>query len=113
MATALAILSGATACGGGSDRVSATAVLAPAEPGDVVVKLVILEFEPKEVTVAAGRRVVWEWTDSVVHNVIAGGFRSKNLNGGSFDHRFTRAGRYAYQCTLHVGMVGTVVVTGG
>jgi plastocyanin len=80
-------------------------------PGDVVVRLVGLEFEPKEVTVPAGRRVFWQWTDSVVHNVVAKDFSSKNLGGGSYAVPFPTAGRHEYKCTLHPGMDGVVVVT--
>lgn len=80
-------------------------------PDDAVVKLVGLRFEPSKIQVPAGRRVVWQWTDSVVHNVVSTDFASsKALDGGAYAVRFDRPGSYPYRCTLHTGMDGTVVV---
>ena len=82
------------------------------EAGDVVVELIGLEFEPEQVQVPAGTRVVWQWTDSVVHNVVSKDFASSDaLDGGAYAVRFDRPGTYPYRCTLHIGMDGTVVVT--
>ena len=81
------------------------------QPGDAVVELIGLEFAPSTVEVPLGRRVVWKWTDSVVHNVVSADFASsKELAGGAYAVRFDRAGRFPYRCTLHRGMDGTVVV---
>ena len=81
------------------------------QPGDAVVELVGLEFAPSTIEVPLGRRVVWKWTDSVVHNVVSTDFASsKALNGGAYAIRFDRTGRFPYRCTLHTGMDGTVVV---
>lgn len=82
------------------------------QPDDVVVELVGLEFEPKQIQVPVGKRVVWQWTDNVVHNVISEDFASsKALDGGAYSVRFDRPGTYPYRCTLHMGMDGVVVVT--
>lgn len=82
------------------------------QPDDAVVELVGLEFAPKQIQVPVGNRVVWQWTDSVVHNVVSETFASsKALDGGAYAIRFDRAGTYPYRCTLHTGMDGTVVVT--
>ena len=81
------------------------------EPGDAVVRLVGLDFEPRSITVPVGGRVLWQWTDSVVHNVVSPDFASSNeLDGGAHAVHFDRAGTFPYRCTLHVGMDGTVVV---
>ena len=104
LATAVAALASCASRAKGED--------APPEPGDVVVELVGLEFQPKSVQVAVGKRVRWQWTDSIVHNVISDQFASsKALAGGSYVVRFDRQGTYEYRCTLHTGMDGTVVVT--
>lgn len=85
---------------------------ATAEAGDAVVRLVGLDFEPRTVEVALGTRVRWQWTDSVVHNVVSEEFASsKELDGGAHAVRFDRPGTFTYRCTLHTGMDGTVVVT--
>lgn len=82
------------------------------EPGDTVVRLVGLDFEPRTIQVPAGTRVRWQWTDSVVHNVVSKDFASsRELNGGAHAVRFDQAGTFPYRCTLHAGMDGTVVVT--
>lgn len=82
------------------------------QPGDAVVELVGLEFVPRRIEIPVGTRVLWQWTDSVVHNVVSPDFASsKALDGGAYAVRFDRAGTFDYRCTLHVGMDGTVVVT--
>ncbi|MEO5678249.1 MAG: cupredoxin domain-containing protein [Acidimicrobiales bacterium] len=85
----------------------------PATPAvdDVVVRLVGLDFAPATVRIPVGGRVLWQWTDSVVHNVTSPDFASsKNLGGGSYAVRFDRPGTFPYECTLHARMTGTVVV---
>lgn len=82
------------------------------QPDDTIVELVGLGFVPDRVEIPVGRRVLWQWTDSVVHNVVSEDFASsKALDGGAYAVRFDRAGTFPYRCTLHAGMDGTVVVT--
>ncbi|MEJ7765012.1 MAG: cupredoxin domain-containing protein [Acidimicrobiales bacterium] len=82
------------------------------EPDDAVVRLVGLDFEPRTIRVPIGTRVRWQWTDSVLHNVVSQDFASsKELAGGAHVVRFDRAGTFPYRCTLHAGMEGTVIVT--
>lgn len=97
---------------GGCTSASKAGADAPPGPGDAVVELVGLDFAPRSTQLAVGRRVVWRWTDSVVHNVVSDDFASsKALAGGTYAVRFDRAGTFPYRCTLHTGMDGTVVVT--
>ncbi|KNC98513.1 uncharacterized protein SPPG_06209 [Spizellomyces punctatus DAOM BR117] len=86
-----------------------------------------LTFEPKEVNVAPGTWVKWEFA-AATHNVkqvadpnscdpMAGGFASANLNAGaSFMQQFTQPGPNYYVCTFNQhcskGMKGTVNVQG-
>lgn len=68
-------------------------------------------FSARKVTIARGGTVRWVWRDGgIAHNVTGKGFRSRTIAKGSFSHRFTRAGRFTYRCTIHPGMNGTVVV---
>ena len=77
-----------------------------------MVKLVGLDFEPRTIQVPIGKRVRWQWTDSVVHNVVSEDFASsKELAGDIHAIRFDRAGTFPYRCTLHTGMDGRVLVT--
>jgi plastocyanin len=60
-------------------------------------------FDPPALTVPVGTEV--EWVDEVGrHTVTAdnGSFKSGPLTaGGSFKHRFDKAGMYRYYCELH------------
>jgi plastocyanin len=70
-------------------------------------------FNPATIEVANGTTVTWRFDDGAVpHDVVGAGFASEKLTTGTFTHRFAEPGTYAYRCTLHPGMVGTVMVTG-
>ena len=70
-----------------------------------------LKFRPPAVQVPAGTTVTWHFDDGrVPHDVTFDGFASKQQTSGTFSHRFDQPGSYPYKCTLHVGMVGRVVV---
>jgi len=72
-------------------------------------------FSPSTITVVIGvnNTVVWNNDDSVPHTVTAndGSFSSGNLNpGDSYSFTFTTPGTYAYHCSYHSWMKGTVIV---
>ena len=72
-------------------------------------------FTPPELVVAPGTTVTWRNDDWAPHTVTSGDgtLDSERLDqGAQFEHRFAEPGRYAYLCTYHPGMVGTVVVGG-
>lgn len=71
-------------------------------------------FSPKTVDIGVGGTVTWTF-HSVTHNVTFGANAPPdgdipNSTNTSVARTFTAAGSYAYQCTLHPGMSGTVVV---
>lgn len=72
-------------------------------------------FEPDEVSIKAGDRVVWKWAGGVQHNVNGGDeFKSDLKSKGEFAHTFDTAGTYEYLCDVHpTTMKGTVEVTDG
>jgi plastocyanin len=75
-------------------------------------------YTPADITVVIGvnNTVVWANNDDMPHTVTAlnGSFDSANLNPGkSFVHTFTNSGVFAYTCTYHRWMNGTVTVLGG
>ena len=73
-----------------------------------------LKFRPAAIQVKPGTEVTWRFDDGAVpHNVKGDGFASETQDRGTFSHKFTKAGEYRYRCTLHAGMDGRVVVTGG
>lgn len=95
------------ACGGGGDG----SVAAAATPGTVVVKN--LKYAPKTVTVDVGERVTWKFDDGrIPHDVKGDDFKSPTQSKGTWTHTFTEAGSYAYHCSLHPYMKGTVEVRG-
>jgi plastocyanin len=70
------------------------------------------EFEPETVSWEVGETVTWVWEGGATHNVVGDGFDSPAQSSGSFRHSFDQAGTYPYECTLHPGMAGEVVVGG-
>jgi plastocyanin len=76
-----------------------------------------IKFNPGTVTIKAGGKVTWTNDDSVGHDVTADDFESGSpggIDGGStFSHIFKKPGTYAYVCSVHPGMKGSVKVTKG
>jgi len=70
-------------------------------------------FQPEVLKVKVGAKVTWTNGDTVAHTVTAdtNSFASGNLQpGGSISFTFTRPGTYAYHCSIHPSMHGSVVV---
>ena len=71
-------------------------------------------FSPRTLTVPAGSEVVWTNRDEEPHTVTSagGGFTSSAAldTGDTHAVTFSRPGTYAYYCTVHPMMVGTIVV---
>ena len=71
-------------------------------------------FSPASFTVSAGGTVSWYNGDTNTHSVTSdsGAFESGNLAPGArWSHTFAQPGTYAYHCTPHPLMTGTIVVT--
>jgi plastocyanin len=68
------------------------------------------QFEPTSLTVEAGTTVTWVWEGRAPHDVVGQRFESKAQSSGTFRHRFERPGTYPYECTIHPGMEGSIVV---
>jgi plastocyanin len=73
-------------------------------------------FRPASITVKVGSTVTWTNGDQVSHDVTSQRsgrpLRSGTMNKGrTYKYTFTKTGRYAYLCTIHPSMTGTVVVT--
>jgi len=71
-------------------------------------------FSPKTLTVPAGTRVVWTNRDEEPHTVTSAGnlfTSSKALDSDEvYATTFTKPGTYAYYCSIHPMMVGTIIV---
>jgi plastocyanin len=72
-------------------------------------------WSPAEITAKVGDVITWTNGDSVGHRVATddGSCRmaSNIRGGGSRSLRFTTAGEYAFHCTVHPSMTGTLIIT--
>ena len=70
-------------------------------------------FAPQTLTIPIGTTVTWTNRDDIPHTAASteGVFKSKVMDTDEkFSYTFTRAGTYAYYCTIHPKMTGKVVV---
>jgi plastocyanin len=70
-------------------------------------------FNPTTLTTNVGATVVWTNSDNEAHTTTSntGLWNSNNVAAnGTFSHQFTTAGTFAYRCTLHANMTGTIIV---
>lgn len=70
-------------------------------------------FDPAAVTVSVGDSVTWTNGDGVGHTATAdgGAFDTGTIAGGGSDSvTFSAAGTFAYHCTIHPAMTGTISV---
>ncbi len=83
-------------------------------PNSADVTLLALTFDPDAVDIAAGGSVRWtNNSGGTTHNVTFATLAANNIGShstGSNTRTFAAAGTYAYNCTLHAGMSGTVIV---
>jgi plastocyanin len=117
---AVAVASLIACGGGGSDRVSAPPPPPPPPPPGGV-SITNDAYTPASRTVAVGSNVSWVWNtcsgdvytgqQCALHNVtFDDGVSSPTQDQGSFQRSFTTAGTYAYHCTVHPQMTGTITV---
>ncbi|MFF2142952.1 cupredoxin domain-containing protein [Kitasatospora sp. NPDC058190] len=96
-----------------SQTVLTAAPKAPAA-GAQQVTIANYAFAPSTLTVSTGTTVTWTNNDSDAHTVTSTGsgpLNSAPLNqGASYSYTFTTPGTYAYICSIHPFMHGTVVV---
>jgi OOP family OmpA-OmpF porin len=74
----------------------------------------VFTWEPSSMTVAVGTTVSWSNSTGTAHNVTFDQAPGAPSNIGAFTGQNTRTfnspGSFSYQCTLHAGMSGRVVV---
>ena len=81
--------------------------------GNHTVTLQGVRFHPGTLNVNRGDSVTWAWhIPQSEHNVTFHTVHSRTGSNGSFTVRFSRAGTFAYICTVHVsqGMRGKIIV---
>jgi len=73
-------------------------------------------FNPATLTIKPGSKVSWTNRDGVDHTIVSDSgspvlFKSEALaTGASFSFTFTQPGTYAYYCSIHPSMKGTIIV---
>ncbi len=70
-------------------------------------------FSPTTLTTTVGSTVVWTNMDSEVHNTTSNTnlWSSGNVAANAtFSFQFATTGTFAYRCTIHPTMTGTVIV---
>jgi plastocyanin len=74
-------------------------------------------FDPVRQNATVGEIVEWKNIASVTHNIVFPDDMPITdpvlAGGGVWQVKFAIPGTYQYSCTLHVGMVGTIVVSPG
>jgi plastocyanin len=80
-----------------------------------------IQFDPADVTIAAGETVTWTNNEGVPHDVektsgpgrkFSSGPEGGMMEGDTFEQTFDRPGTYEYVCRVHApGMAGTIEVT--
>jgi len=95
-------------------------VASPVQAADSRVAIAGFAYDPPTVTVQVGNVVTWTNQDSVAHTATAsdGSFDTGQLANGAFETvTFNTAGTFAYVCSIHPQMTGSIVVeaasTGG
>jgi len=119
-----AVLVLAAACGGGSAATTGPAAGTPAAPASVAaasgctgsagtpVAIANNAFSPNAVTVTVGTVVTWTNTDATTHTVTFddGPDCGRLAQGATVSNTFNGAGTFAYHCTIHPFMKGTITV---
>jgi plastocyanin len=90
-----------------------TQTVAAAEPVRIVIDN--FAYQPKEVTVPAGTKVIWVNKDDVPHTATSTA-KPKAFDSGTldtdqkFEHVFDKPGVYEYYCAVHPKMTGKIIV---
>ncbi len=86
---------------------------ADSKPKPEMVQIDNFSFAPQTLTVRTGTKVTWVNKDDVPHTVTS---TEKKFKSGvldtdeQFSYTFSVPGTYAYFCTVHPHMTGTIVV---
>jgi plastocyanin len=114
-AIALIACSGSTgsAAPAGASSQPGSAAPAPAG-GSMAISIKNFAFDPATDSVPTGSKITWTNNDTTAHTVTfddGSGDSGDLAAGATFDHTFATAGTFAYHCTIHSSMHGTVTVT--
>lgn len=107
----------AAGCTSGTGPAPAPGTTPPSADSATTIMIKDFSFNPSTISIPQGTTVTWVNGDGMAHTVESDAgapvaFASPELgNGGSYRQTFTQAGTYAYHCSIHPSMKGTIVVT--
>jgi plastocyanin len=116
LAGALLLLTFSIGCGSSSTPPSSPTPTPGSMPVSIVSgsrTLTTTAYAPNPVNIAVGGSLTWTNNDTIAHTATDnnGGWDSGSIApGGQFTRTFSTAGTFAYHCTIHPNMVGTVNV---
>ena len=113
LAAAFALATGIATAQSPSPSTSPSTSPSPKATPAVVVHIKNFAYAKENVEIVAGQSVQWVQDDETSHTVTASdkSFDSGNLDQHkTYTHVFAKPGAYAYICTYHPYMKGTVVV---
>jgi amicyanin len=111
--------SSGTPSGGSTEGPSTSDTTDLAQETEVQITIRDMSFSPASVKIKKGAKVTWTNNDTVGHNIVAdnpsssGGLPSTHPllgQGETFSHTFETVGTFAYHCTPHPFMKGTIEV---
>jgi len=79
----------------------------------VAVNIAKFAFVPATITISAGQSITWTNTDPVDHTTTGNNNAWDSgamLPNATFSMTFAQPGTYAYECTIHPFIRGTVIV---
>jgi plastocyanin len=101
-------------CCGVALPATAAKTTASAKAAGTQVEIRNFAFAPNTMTVAVGTRVVWTNRDEEPHVITSAGkqFASSPAldTSDTYAVTFSKPGTYAYYCSIHPMMVGTIIV---
>jgi plastocyanin len=116
----VAVFLGVLMTGCGSSTPAPTTPTTPTTPAAASVTiqpaartLATAAFVPNPITFAVGTNLTWSNTDTTTHDMVSdtGLWDSGRIAPGStFAFTFQSKGTFPYHCSIHPGMVGSVVV---
>ena len=116
LAVGLAALTFAVGCGGNNDSSPTNPSGLDTPPAGATFINVVGDrgtqsFSPDPATVPAGQLVSWHNVDNTTHRVLLndGKLDTGNLSPGKYSAAMTLVAPGPYHCTIHPGMVGTIV----
>ena len=95
--------------------IDSTLAAAPDRAASNLVKIDNFAFAPSDLVVSHGATVTWVNHDDIPHTVVSKDQRFKSPvldTNDKFSHQFREPGTFAYFCSVHAHMTGTVIVRG-